>query len=183
MNEFRPNIIYHDFLPPPRRGSHVNSVNTHNHQYTPLCPHTWRLRLDFQQLRPFTVYPNCIMQLHPTLLQGISTRARKRGPKERRAKQSWQRETHSVIYICTSYYQGSTLFHDAQPPPSFLCCPTPSSQNPFRLTLVSLDPPLYLFPPSTPFWPYGNHPFFPHAQTISILSDPLCSLTPVIFQL
>ena len=24
-------IIYHDFLPPPRRGSHVKSANTHPH--------------------------------------------------------------------------------------------------------------------------------------------------------
>ena len=29
-------IIYHDFLHPPRRGSHVKSDNTHNHpKYTP----------------------------------------------------------------------------------------------------------------------------------------------------
>ena len=29
-------IIYHDFRPPPRRGSHVKSYNTHNHPtYTP----------------------------------------------------------------------------------------------------------------------------------------------------
>ena len=35
-------IIYHDFLPPPRRGGHVKSANTHthNHQYTPLSPYT-----------------------------------------------------------------------------------------------------------------------------------------------
>ena len=32
-------IIYHDFLPPPRRGSHVKS-DTHNHQDTPLSPYT-----------------------------------------------------------------------------------------------------------------------------------------------
>ena len=35
--------------------------------------------------------------------------------------------------------------------------------------------------PSTPFWQYGTHPFFPHAQTISILSDLLYSLTPFPF--
>ena len=37
-------IIYHDFLPPPRMGSHVQSDNTHththSHQDTPLSPYT-----------------------------------------------------------------------------------------------------------------------------------------------
>ena len=37
-------------------------------------------------------------------------------------------------------------------------------------------------PPSTPFWPYGTHPFSPRAQTISVLSDPLYSPTPVLYQ-
>ena len=32
-------IIYHDFLPPTRRGSHVKSDNTHIHQHTPLNPY------------------------------------------------------------------------------------------------------------------------------------------------
>ena len=42
--------------------------------------------------------------------------------------------------------------------------------------------PLRLHPLSTPFWKYGAHPFFPQGQTISILSDPLCSLPPYLFQ-
>ena len=35
-------IIYHDFLPTPRRGSHVKSDKTHtySHQDTPLSPYT-----------------------------------------------------------------------------------------------------------------------------------------------
>ena len=33
-------IIYHDFIPPPRRGILVKSDNKHNHQHTPLSPHT-----------------------------------------------------------------------------------------------------------------------------------------------
>ena len=35
-------IIYHDFLPTPRRGSHVKSgkTHTHSHQDTPLSPYT-----------------------------------------------------------------------------------------------------------------------------------------------
>ena len=36
---------------------------------------------------------------------------------------------------------------------------------------------------STLFWAYGTHPFFKHAQTISILSDLLYSLSPFLFQL
>ena len=42
---------------------------------------------------------------------------------------------------------------------------------------------LPLLRPSTPYWPYGTHPFFPHAQTISILSDLLYLLTLFLFQL
>ena len=55
--------------------------------------------------------------------------------------------------------------------------------HPSRITSVSLVPDLRLLPPSTPFWPYGTHTFFPHAQTISILSNSLYSLTPFLFQL
>ena len=35
-------ITYHDFLPTPRRGSHVKSgkTHTHSHQDTPLSPYT-----------------------------------------------------------------------------------------------------------------------------------------------
>ena len=35
-------IIYHDFVPTPRRGSHVKSgkTHTHSHQDTPLGPYT-----------------------------------------------------------------------------------------------------------------------------------------------
>ena len=48
----------------------------------------------------------------------------------------------------------------------------------YQGTSVSFVPALHLLPPSTPFWPYGTHPFFPHDQNISILSDLLYSLTP-----
>ena len=54
---------------------------------------------------------------------------------------------------------------------------------PTSLTSVSLVPILHWLWPSTPFWPYSTNPFFPHAQTISILSDLLYSLTPFLFQL
>ena len=35
-------IIFHDFLPTPRRGSHVKSgkTHTHSHQDTPISPYT-----------------------------------------------------------------------------------------------------------------------------------------------
>ena len=48
---------------------------------------------------------------------------------------------------------------------------------------VSLVPVLHLLPPSTPVMPYDTHPFFPHAQTISILSDQVYSLTPFLLKL
>ena len=76
-------------------------------------------------------------------------------------------------------YQGSPLFPIiralivAPPPQAFLCCPspqatfTPSIQR--NLGLPRTRP--WLISQSIPFWPYGTHPVFPQAQTISILSD------------
>ena len=56
-------IIYHDFLPTPRRGSHVKSDKTHTQssRYTPLAHilDTWALI--FSSCAIFTVYPNRIM--------------------------------------------------------------------------------------------------------------------------
>ena len=57
----------------------------------------------------------------------------------------------------------------------------PPSHHPRSLTSVSLVPALHLLLPSTPFWPYGTHPFFPHSQNISKLSDLLYSLTPIYY--
>ena len=118
----------------------------------------------------FTVYPNRIMKRHPTPLHVITTRAREGGPKEHRAKQRWTRETHSVTYVLGLSTLSDLSRINAQPPPSFLYCPRPPSHHPSSLTSVSLVPVLHLLPPSTSLWPYGTHPFFPHAQTISILS-------------
>ena len=33
------NVIYHDFLPPPRRGSHVKADNTHTHKQSVIKIH------------------------------------------------------------------------------------------------------------------------------------------------
>ena len=65
-------------------------------------------------------------------------------------------------------HKGFPLFSRivAQPPPSLFCCPWPPSHHPSSLTSVYLVPVTHLFPSSTPFWPYGTHPFFPHTQTI-----------------
>ena len=51
----------------------------------------------------------------------------------------------------------------AQPPPSFLCYPSLPSHHWSSLTSVYLIPALFLLLPSTLFWPYGTHSFFPHA--------------------
>ena len=84
-------------------------------------------------------------------------------------------------------YQGSPLFrsftHSRGASTVILRCSRPPSHHSSSLTSVSLVRVIHLLPPSTPFWPYGSHPFFPHAQTISILSDLLYSLTHFLFQL
>ena len=113
----------------------------------------------------------------------ITTRTREGGPKEHRAKQKYPRETHSFTYVPGLYTVSDLSRIDAQPPTSFLCCPRPPSHHLSSLTSVSLVPALHLLPPSTPFWPYDTHPFCPNAQTISILSDLLYTVTPLLFQL
>ena len=131
----------------------------------------------FLQFIP-TASCNCIPPLSRRGGGRPPTRAREGGPKDHRAMQKWQRETHAVKYVpglSTLSYLSRIA---AQPPSSFLCCPRPSSHHPSCLTSVYLIYALHLLPPSTPFWPYGTHPFFPHAQTISILSGPLYSLLP-----
>ena len=96
-------------------------------------------------------------------------------------KQKWPSETHSVTYIPGLSTLSDLSRIGAQPPPTFLCCPRPSSHHPSSLTSVSLVPAIHLLLPSTPFWPYGTHPFFPHTQSISILSVLLYSLTSFSF--
>ena len=173
-------VIYHDFLPPPRRGSHVKSVNTHTQSSnTPLIPYTLHLCLDFQLLSPFYILSQQHHVMAPSPFQVITTRAWQGGLKEHRAKQKWPRETIQLhIYGLSDLSLILT-----QHPPSFLYCPRPPSHHPSILTSVSLVPALYLHPSTTAFWPYSTHPFSPHAQTISILSDPLYSLTTSLFQL
>ena len=116
-------------------------------------------------------------------LHVITTRAREGGPKEHRAKQKWPCETHIVTYAPGLTTHSYLLCIVAQPPPSLLCWPRPPSHHPYSLTSVYLICTLQLLPPSTPFLLYGTHPFIPHAQTISIISDPLYSQTPFLFQL
>ena len=141
-------------IPPPRRDNHVKSDNTH------------------------TIIN---IQRHPTPLQVITTRAPEGGLKEHRDKQKGPRETHSVTYVLGLFTLYDLSRIDAQLPASFLCCPRPPSHHPSSLTSVSLIPALHLLPPSTPFWPYDTHTFFPNAQIIAILSDLLYSLTPFLF--
>ena len=142
---------------------------------------TWALI--FSSCALFTVYPNRIMQRHPSPLQVITTRAQEGGPKEHSAKQKWTPEMHSVTYVPRLSTLSDLSRIVVQTPPSFLCCLRPPSHHPSSLTSVSLVPVLHWLRPSTPFWPFGTHQFFPHAQTISILSDLLYSLTSFLFQL
>ena len=122
----------------------------------------------FRSCELFTDYPNHIMYQ--------SCRAWEGGPKEHKAKQKCPCETHSVTYVSGLSTLSDLLHIVMQSPLSLLCCPMPPSHRPSSLTSVSLVPTLHLLLPSTPFWQYGAHPFFPHAQTIAILSDLLILL-------
>ena len=63
--------------------------------------------------------------------------------------QKWPCETHSVTYVPGLSTLSDLTSIDAQPPPSFLCCPRPPSHHPSSLTSVSLVPALHLLPHST----------------------------------
>ena len=69
------------------KGSRVKSDNTHTHTVINIhhLAHTHDISvLIFSSCALFAVYPNRIMQRHPTPLQVITTRAREGGPKEHR---------------------------------------------------------------------------------------------------
>ena len=103
--------------------------------------------------------------------------------KEHSVKQKWPRETHSVTFVPGLSTLSGLSRIVAQPPPWLLCCPRPPSHHPSNPTSVSLVPFPHWHRPPTPIWPYGTHPFFPHAQTIPTLSDLLYSLTLFLFRL
>ena len=162
----------HDFLPPPRRGSHVKSDNAHTQlSNTPLSPYAYLTTAPWASL----VAP--YLQFTPTSLQAITNRAREGGPKEhgqaKMAAWNW------CSYICTRALHSFLCFTHCRAASAVIPLdtrPRPPSHHPSSLTSVYLIPDLDLLLPSTPFWPYGTHPCFPHAKTISILSDPLYSL-------
>ena len=123
-------IIYHDCLPTPRKGSHIKSDKTH----TVIKIHPLALILDcwasiFSSCALLTVYPNRIMQWHPSNIHLITTRAWEGCPKEHRAKQKWLRETHSVTYVPGLSTLSGLSRIVGQPPPSFLCCLKPLSRG------------------------------------------------------
>ena len=109
----------------------------------------------------------------------ITTRARERGPKEYRDKQNG-----SVKLIQLHMHQGSVLFpiYCLAAYTDIPLLPKVTFTHPSSLTSVYIVPVLHLLPPSIPVWPYGTHPFFLNAQSISILSDPLYSLTDFLLE-
>ena len=92
---------------------------------------------------------------------------------------------NSFSYICTRALHSFLSFAHCRAASTVIpllpkAIFTPTIQP---ITSVYLVPVIHLLPPSTPFWPYDTQPFFPHAQTISILTGPLHSLTLFLFQL
>ena len=138
----------------------LDNTHTHNHQ-------TYITFVSSCALTSF----NSLSQLHHVTASlpspGDNHRAREGGPKEHRAKQNG-----GVKFIQLHIHQASPLFHFLHEASAVIPLLPKASFTPFiSLTSVYLVLDLHLLPPSTPFWPYGSHPFFPHAQIISILSD------------
>ena len=113
-----------------------SSTYTHN-------AYRWHLCLDSCVL--LTVYPNGIMQRHPTPLQVITTRARKGGPEEYRAKQKWPRETH--CYIRTrALHSFQSFAHWRAAFTVIPLLPKATFTQSISLSSVSLVPALHLLP-------------------------------------
>ena len=146
-------------------------------KHTPLSTYTRHMRLDFHKLRPLYSFPqrHYVTASHPSPGDNPPERGRDVRKNAGPCK-------NCSVKLKSTYAPGlstrSNLSHIvSQPPPSFLCCPSSPSHHTSSLTSVYHVPDLRLLPPSTPFWPYGTHPFFPHAQTISILSEHFISTT------
>ena len=138
--------------------------HTHSHRDTPLSPYTWQLSLDFQLLRPFY----SLSQPHrvtASLPSPCDNHQRMGGGSERTQCQAKMAALNSFSYICTRALHSFRSF--AQPPQSFLCCLTPPSHHPSSLTSVFLVLVPHWLRPSTPYWPCGNHPFFPHGILVN----------------
>ena len=148
-------------------------------QYTPLNPYTRQLLLDFQYLRPL----RCLLQpLHLTV--SYSSQGDNSPDLERAVqKNAGPRKNGRVnfINICTKARHSFLVFAR---------CHASSSLIPLLLkpTFTPSIHPTYLDLPTrpplpTPVQPYGTRSVSPHAKTISILSGPLYSLTPFLYQL
>ena len=149
QNALRGNIIiYHDFLLPSRRGSHVKTDYAHRMiKRTPLSPFSRNLRLDFKKLRFFfsLPQPRHVTASHSSPSDNPPELGRAAGKNAGPSKNG--PKTH-IIYICTRPLTPSHLSRIvAQPPPPSLCYSRPSSRHPSNLTSVSSEPALHLYPP------------------------------------
>ena len=151
-------------------------THTHSHQQTPHSPHTWHLRLGFHNLLPFWN----LFQSHyvPAFLPSPGDNHHRKG--ERSERTLWQAKMaawNSFSYICTRALHSFRSFAHCRAPSTVIpLLPKSTFTLSSRIT-VSFAPVLHLLRPSIPFWSYGTHLFFHRAQTISILSDLLYSLT------
>ena len=177
-------IIYHDFLPPPKRGSHVKSDNTHTIITIHPLAHILNIcALIFSSCALFTVILTASCNGITPLPRWPPEHGRAVRKNTGTGKNGSVKLIHLHTYVPGLFTLSDLSRIDAQPPPSFVCCLRPPSHHPSSLTSVSLVPDIHLLSSSTPFWPFGTHPFFPHAKTISVLSDLLYSLTPFLCQL
>ena len=157
--------------------------HTHSHQDTPLSPYTWQLTLDVQYLRPFysLSQPHHVTAPLPSPCDNHQSMG---GRSERTQCPAKMAALNSFSDICTRALHAVRSFAHCRAASTVIPLLPNATFTPSIQPNLGLPRPVpHWLQPSTPFWPYGNHPFFPHAQTISILSDLLYSLTPFLFQL
>ena len=118
-------IIYHDFLPPSRKGSHVKSDYAHTIiKHTPRSPNTTHPPLDFQKFRPIysVIQPHHVTASHPS----PGDNPPERGKEVR--KNAWPCKNGRVKLNNLHMYQGSPLVHIFRALSSSLHC-HPSAQG------------------------------------------------------
>ena len=141
--------------------SQITHTYTHSHQDTPLSPYTWQQSRDFQQLRPFY----SLSQPHhvtASLLSPYDNHQSMGGQSERTQGQAKMAAWNSFNYICTRVLHSFRSFVHCRAASTVIhLLLSPPSHHPSSLTSASLVPVPHWLRPSTPFWPNGNHPFFP----------------------
>ena len=123
----------------------------------------------FSSCARFTVNTNRVMKLHPTPLQVIIHQS-VRGRSESTQYHAKIAAINWIIYICTTSLHSFLSFgHCCAASTDIPLLPKATFRRSIQPNLGLLRTTPHLLPPSTPFQPYGTHPFSPRDQNIGAM--------------